>query len=158
MFIFFQVQALLLWVLTIPFLLASSNSQPNFQLIEGIALLVWLIGISGEMTADSQLARFQKTSMNKRAVCNQGLWKYSRHPNYFFEWVIWISYFLFSLGQPYGVWTIYCPLLMLHFLVNITGVKLSEKGSLARRGELYREYQQTTSAFIPWFPKKGQKK
>ena len=69
--------------------------------------------------------------------------------------MIWVAYFLFAIAQPHGVWTIYCPLIMLHFLLNVTGVKLAEQGSLKRRGDAYREYQRTTSAFVPWF-KRGQ--
>jgi steroid 5-alpha reductase family enzyme len=112
------------------------------------------LGLAGESLADLQLSQFVARPENRGKICQVGLWRYSRHPNYFFEWTIWVSYFLFALGQPYGAWTFYCPLIMLHFLVNVTGVKLSERGSLARKGDAYREYQRTTSAFFPWFPRR----
>jgi len=155
MFGFFQIQAALLWVLTLPFLLACLNDDTHFHLLEWAGASLWAVGLLGESAADAQLSKFVKNPTHQGKICKSGLWKYSRHPNYFFEWVIWLSYFVLALAQPHGLWSVYCPLLMLHFLVNVTGVKLSEKGSVARRGEAYREYQRTTSAFIPWFPKKS---
>ncbi len=155
MFGFFQIQAVLLWVLTLPFLLSCLNTKPEFQLLEWVGVAIWTLGLIGESTADYQLSRFVAQPENRGKICQVGLWRYSRHPNYFFEWTIWIGYFVFALAQPNGWWSVYCPLLMLHFLYNVTGVKLSERGSVARRGEAYREYQRTTSAFVPWFPKKG---
>jgi steroid 5-alpha reductase family enzyme len=154
MFGFFQIQAALLWVLTLPFLLSCLNTKPSFHALEFIGLAIWAMGLIGESTADFQLSRFVSKPENRGRICQAGLWRYSRHPNYFFEWTIWIGYFVFALAQPNGWWSVYCPLLMLHFLYNVTGVKLSERGSLARRGDAYREYQRTTSAFVPWFPKK----
>lgn len=155
MFGFFQIQAVLLWVLTLPFMLACLNTQPSFQVLEWAGLALWTLGLVGESIADLQLSRFVALPENRGKICQIGLWRVSRHPNYFFEWVIWIGYFVFALAQPLGWTTLYCPLLMLHFLYNVTGVKLSERGSVARKGEAYRQYQRTTSAFVPWFPKKG---
>jgi len=157
MFGFFQIQAALLWVLTLPFFLACVNFKSEFSWLERIAVGLWVIGFCGEILADRELSQFVRNPDNRGTICQKGLWKYSRHPNYFFEWVIWVSYGVFALGQPHGVWALYCPALMLYFLIEVTGVKLSEKGSLTRKGELYREYQKTTSSFIPWFPKKVQK-
>lgn len=154
MFGFFQIQAVLLWVLSLPFLLACMNRSTGIQLLEWIGLVLWWVGLMGEALADRQLAAFVANPAHRGKVCEQGLWNYSRHPNYFFEWVIWLAYFIFALGQPHGLWTLYCPLIMLHFLLNVTGVKLAEEGSLKRRGEAYRAYQRTTSAFVPWFKKK----
>ena len=156
MFGFFQIQAVLLAVLSLPFLQACLNPNPDFHILEWIGLGIWALGLLGESAADLQLSRFVANPENRGKICQQGLWRYSRHPNYFFEWTIWIGYFVFALAQPSGWYSFYCPLLMLHFLVNVTGVKLSERGSLARRGEAYRRYQRTTSAFIPWFPKKDE--
>jgi steroid 5-alpha reductase family enzyme len=155
MFGFFQIQAVLLWVLTLPFLLACLNPDPEISTLEWLGAALWALGLAGESLADRQLAAFARKPENRGKVCEDGLWYYSRHPNYFFEWTIWVAYFVFALAQPHGLWTIYCPLLMLHFLVNITGVKLAEQGSLKRRGDAYRAYQATTSAFVPWFKRKG---
>lgn len=157
MFWFFQIQALLLWALTLPFLLACMNPSPGVHALEWAGLALWCIALIGETIADRQLAAFAAKPENRGKVCRQGLWNYSRHPNYFFEWMIWVAYFVFALAQPHGIWTIYCPLIMLHFLLNVTGVKLAEQGSLKRRGDAYREYQRTTSAFVPWFNKKAKK-
>jgi steroid 5-alpha reductase family enzyme len=83
------------------------------------------------------------------------LWRYSRHPNYFFESLIWWAFFLAALGSPHGWITIVCPLLMLYFLFKVTGIPLTEEYAVKSKGDAYREYQRTTSAFIPWFPKKA---
>lgn len=153
MFWFFQIQAVLLWALTLPFLLACMNREAGVLPLEWAGLALWWIGLLGETVSDRQLARFAANPANRGKVCELGFWNYSRHPNYFFEWMIWVAYFVFALAQPHGVWTLYCPLIMLHFLLNVTGVKLAEEGSLKRRGDAYREYQRTTSAFVPWFKK-----
>ena len=85
--------------------------------------------------------------------CDRGLWRYSRHPNYFFEWLIWIAYALFAFASPLGPIAAACPLLMLYLLFRVTGIPLAEAQALRTRGEGYRRYQQSTSAFIPWFPR-----
>ena len=82
-----------------------------------------------------------------------GLWRYSRHPNYFFEWLVWVAYCVFAWPSPWGWATIYCPLLMLFFLFRVTGIPMTEEQALRSRGDDYRDYQRTTSAFVPWFPK-----
>ena len=81
------------------------------------------------------------------------LWRYSRHPNYFFEWLIWVSFFVFALGSPYGWIALIGPASILYLLLRVTGIPLTEKLSVAKRGDVYREYQRTTSAFVPWFRK-----
>ena len=88
-------------------------------------------------------------------MCDVGLWRYSRHPNYFFESVIWWAFWLFACGSPWGWVTVYAPLLILHFLLRVTGIPLTEKCAVESKGDAYREYQRTTSAFVPWFPKKS---
>jgi steroid 5-alpha reductase family enzyme len=153
MFFFFQFQALLATVLSFPFALISYNSESGISLFEMIGIVVWMVGVGGESLADSQLKRFKKNPANKGKVCDSGLWHYSRHPNYFFEWTIWVSYFIFALSVPYGWLSIVSPLFMLYFLVKVTGIPMTEELSLKSKGEAYREYQRTTSAFVPWFKK-----
>jgi steroid 5-alpha reductase family enzyme len=114
---------------------------------------VWIISVGGEWLADRQLARFRQDPSNKGKVCRQGLWRYSRHPNYFFEWVHWWAYVLIGIGGPWGWLTLFGPAVMLVFLLKITGVPPTEKRALQSRGEAYREYQRTTSVFFPWPPK-----
>lgn len=150
---FFQLQAFLIGLLSAPFAVACANKAPSLHAWEIAGAALWLIAIAGESLADHQLNVFRSNSANKGKVCDIGLWRYSRHPNYFFEWVIWIAFFLFALGTPGGWGTFYCPLLMLYFLTKVTGIPPAEAQSLKSRGDAYREYQRRTSIFIPWKPK-----
>jgi steroid 5-alpha reductase family enzyme len=114
---------------------------------------VWLVAIVGEHLADNELAKFRANPVNKGKVCRAGLWQYSRHPNYFFEWLHWWAYVLFGVGSPWWWGTLVMPALMLIFLFRVTGIPATEAQALRSRGEEYREYQRTTSAFVPWWPK-----
>jgi steroid 5-alpha reductase family enzyme len=151
--VFFQVQALSVVALALPFALISFNPQPQLNAFEWIGFALWLISVGGESLADHQLKKFKADARNKNEVCQAGLWHYSRHPNYFFEWLTWVSYWIFALGSPLGCATIYCPALMLYFLLRVTGIPLTERQSLKSKGEKFRAYQRTTSMFVPWFPK-----
>ena len=153
MFWFFQLQAALLVALSAPFLLACLNASPEIKLVEWLGAGVWLIAVVGESLADFQLKQFKADHANQGHVCQAGLWNYSRHPNYFFEWLVWVAFFLFALGSPWGWATIYCPALMLFFLLKVTGIPMTEELAVKSKGEAYREYQRTTSAFVPWFKK-----
>ena len=150
---FFQLQAVLIGVLSIPVALACANPSPGIGLFEVAGVLLWLVAIGGESIADMQLALFKSHLSSAGRVCDMGLWKYSRHPNYFFEWIVWIAYFVFSLGSPWSWTGLASPLLMLYFLTCLTGIPPAETRSLATRGDAYRAYQRRTSAFIPWKPK-----
>jgi steroid 5-alpha reductase family enzyme len=145
----FEVEAILALTLSIPFLLTAVNPRPELQLIEICAVFIWLGGFAGEVIADEQLKRFKSDVSNKGKTCDVGLWYYSRHPNYFFEWLMWCAYFIFALGSPWGWVSVICPFIMYHFLINVTGVPFAEAQSLMTRGEEYRRYQQSTSMFIP---------
>ena len=160
MALFFQFQALLLVALSLPFLLAVRNSAPALQPLELVAAALWLVALFGETIADAQLAAFKRDPANRGQVCERGLWHWSRHPNYFFEWLIWVAFALFASASPWGWISFYCPLFMLFFLLKVTGVKYTEDQLLRSKGEPYRRYQQRTSAFVPWPPKpeaRGQK-
>jgi steroid 5-alpha reductase family enzyme len=152
---FFQFQALLDVALSIPFLLIALNPATELSVLEWAAVGLWLIAMIGEATADAQLAAFKKRPTSKGKTCQEGLWHYSRHPNYFFEWLIWMSYASFALGAPYGYLGLISPALILYFLLRVTGIPATEEQALRSRGDEYRRYQQTTSAFVPWFPKKS---
>jgi len=153
-FWFFQAQALLLAVLSIPVLLVNMDARVSLGFFDGLGFVVWLVAVCGESMADRQLAAFKADPANQGKVCSVGLWHYSRHPNYFFEWLIWVALFLFALPAPWGWTTIFAPALMLFFLLRVTGIPYTEQQSLRSRGEAYRRYQQCTSAFVPWFKKK----
>jgi steroid 5-alpha reductase family enzyme len=147
----FLIQGIMVVLLSAPFLLVCFNPATQLDALDWTALGLWTVAFIGEAIADAQLKAFKAKAENKGKICQDGLWAYSRHPNYFFEWLLWCAYFLFALSAPGGIWTIYAPLLMLFFLIKVSGVELSEKQSLKSRGDAYRDYQKRTSAFIPWF-------
>jgi steroid 5-alpha reductase family enzyme len=149
---FFEFQALTCILLSVPFLIACFNPAPEFAAIEYAGMAIWAIAFVGEVMADAQLNSFKKSPANKGKTCQVGLWHYSRHPNYFFEWMIWVAYAVFALGSPYGWITLVCPALMLYFLLRVTGIPATEAQALRTKGDEYRQYQRTTSAFVPWFP------
>ena len=150
-FFFFEFQGLLDVVLSLPFLLASVNTRPQISTIEYIGLLLWAGAIAGEAVADAQLNAFKADPLHRGKTCRVGMWNYSRHPNYFFEWFIWVSWLIFALGSLHGWIAIICPALMLYFLFKVTGIPATEAQALRSRGDDYRQYQQTTSVFVPWF-------
>lgn len=150
---FFQLQAVLIALLCAPVAIACANPGPGIGGFEFAGLALWLIAIGGESVADAQLAAFRAVPSNRGKVCEFGLWRFSRHPNYFFEWMVWVAFFVFALGSPWGWVGAISPLLMLYFLTCMTGIPPSEAHSLASRGDAYRDYQRRTSVFVPWFPK-----
>jgi steroid 5-alpha reductase family enzyme len=152
--IFFELQAVLIVLLSAPFLIGCLNSQPRISFLEWTGVAVWALAILGEAIADWQLKKFRSRPENKGKICQAGLWNYSRHPNYFFEWLVWVGFFLFAWDSPGGCFTVFCPALMLFFLLRVTGIPLTEELSVKSKGDAYREYQRTTSAFVPWFKKK----
>lgn len=153
--IVFLWQGLVMTLMMAPSAVASQNAEPSILPLETAGLLIWLAGLIGESIADMQLQNFRTKPENRGKTCMEGLWNYSRHPNYFFEWIIWVGLFVFASATPAGLFTIYVPIMMLHLLINVTGVKPSEAHSLKSRGDEYRKYQQTTSMFVPWFKRKS---
>jgi steroid 5-alpha reductase family enzyme len=152
-FWFFQAQALLLAVLSIPVLLTNFDSRVHLGVPDALGFAIWCVALSGEWLSDHQLASFKKNPSNQGAVCDSGLWRFSRHPNYFFEWLVWVAFFVFATPASWGWTTVFCPALMLFFLLRVTGIPYTEQQSLRSRGAAYRRYQATTPAFFPWFPK-----
>lgn len=152
---FFQLQAASVVLLALPFLFPVANAAPAFAALELAGAALWLLAISGEALADAQLAAFKRDSANRGRVCDVGLWRYSRHPNYFFEWLIWVSFALIALASSWGWLGLIAPLAILHLLLRVTGIPLNEEQSLRSKGDAYRRYQQTTSAFVPWFPRRS---
>jgi steroid 5-alpha reductase family enzyme len=153
-FWFFQAQGLLATLLSAPFLLACVDPRPGLGPFELAAAALFLIAVCGETIADRQLATWKKAPEHRGRTCREGLWRYSRHPNYFFEWLVWVAYALFAWPSPWGWMAIGCPLLMLFFLFRVTGIPMTEEQALRSRGDDYRDYQRTTSAFFPWLPKR----
>ena len=152
-YLMFLFQGFLILILSLPMLVVSLNRYGSIGTVQIVAIVLWALSLWGEYTADKQMARFKAYAFNKTSVCEEGWWFYSRHPNYFFEWLIWVSYCLYAITSPMGWLTIYCPLLMLYFLLYVSGVKITEELALRTKGDAYRHYQATTSKFIPWFKK-----
>lgn len=154
MFWFFQMQAASVVLLGTTFLPSCFNAAPGLHPLEWAGATLWLIAIAGEALADAQLAAFGRDPENRGKVCSMGLWHVSRHPNYFFEWLTWMAYFIFALASPWGWIAFIGPASILYLLLRVTGIPMTEAQSIRSRGDAYRRYQQTTSAFVPWFPKK----
>lgn len=153
MFYFYQMQALAAVLFSLPILIALRNPHP-LGLFDGLGLLVGILAVVLESQADWQLTRFRQSADNRGSVCQEGWWRYSRHPNYFFEWTHWWAYVLFAVTWfPWGIATLLGPLLMWYFITRVTGIPPTEAQAIKSRGDAYRRYQQTTNAFFPWFPR-----
>ena len=150
--LFFEAQALLCGVLSLPFALAMHDPTKGPPEFENWGLGIWVVAFLGEMIADSQLKRFKLNPQNKVRVCNVGLWHYSRHPNYFFEFLIWVSFAIVALPAQYGYLGLISPVLILFLLFRVSGIPATEEQAIRSKGEAYRKYQRSTSAFVPWFP------
>ncbi|MEK6702982.1 MAG: DUF1295 domain-containing protein [Planctomycetota bacterium] len=153
---FFLAQAVLVVLLSAPFVIASRDTGAFGSVLDLVAPALWLIGLTGESLADRQLARFRANAANRAEACNVGLWRYSRHPNYFCEWVMWIAYAAAATLAPLGWLAWSAPALMLLFVLTLTGIPPTEARALRSRGDAYRAYQRTTNAFFPWFPRRPQ--
>jgi steroid 5-alpha reductase family enzyme len=134
----------------VPVAAAMRGGAPDGWAVAGA--VVWVAALVGEWVADRQLARFRADPARRGQVCRDGLWGWSRHPNYFFEWLHWWSYVLIGHGTPL---TFVGPAAMLAFLLRVTGIPYTEAQALRSRGEAYRDYQRTTSAFIPRPPRRS---
>lgn len=152
-FWFFQGQALSVVLLALPFLLIAVDPDRSWSHRETAGLVVTLIGISGEALADAQMSRFKSRKPGAAEICREGLWRYSRHPNYFFESVIWMGFYTYACGSAFGWTTFHAPVIITFLLIKVTGIPPTEASAVRRKGDAYRVYQQTTSAFVPWPPK-----
>jgi len=152
----FVLQAVFLWVISLALQWGQLSTQPsNFTVFDSLGFAVWAVGFYFETVGDWQLARFKADSGNKGKVMDQGLWAYTRHPNYFGESLMWWGIFLIALATPVGWWTIVSPIVITVVLLKMTGVTLMEKAIVHTRPG-YGDYIARTNAFLPWFPKKGE--
>jgi steroid 5-alpha reductase family enzyme len=157
-FLFFQKQAFWVVLFAAPFLIVGNNSEP-MGILDFIGISVWTVGFIGGGLADRQLANFKNEAGRKTGdVCSAGLWRLSRHPNYFFEWVLWCSYPFLGWQAANGSWLLLLPILLIIFLLKVTGIPHVEARKLEASGRQYKEYMARTSAFIPWVPRKAKKK
>ena len=141
-------------VLSLPFALAVQGREAGPSAWDGLAAALWIAGLAGETVADRQLAAWKADPAHRGRTCRRGLWGVSRHPNYFFEWIVWCGFGAAALNGPHGWAGLLAPALMLLFILKITGIPPTEAQALRSRGEDYRRYQRTVSAFVPWFPRK----
>jgi steroid 5-alpha reductase family enzyme len=152
---FFQVfllQGILLGIISAPLLAANFSASPDrLTVIDALGVLVWAVGFFFESVGDAQLARFKAEPAHKGKVLDTGVWRYSRHPNYFGDSVQWWGFYLIGACAG-GWWTVFSPVIMTLLLLRVSGAALLEKTLETRPG--YKEYIDRTSAFIPWFPKK----
>lgn len=157
LWLFLQVQALAAFVLVLAVYLAAARPEPFPRFIDILSIAVAVIAIAGEAISDRQLAAFRKTPEAKTGVMEQGLWRYSRHPNYFFEWLFWCAWPLMAVSLPLG-WnwlSLLAPLQMYWLLVHVSGIPPLEQHMLASRGEKFRALQDRVNAFFPG-PRKGE--
>jgi steroid 5-alpha reductase family enzyme len=157
MFWFLQSQAFASIPLVFAIFIAARVPQASLRVQDYLGALILFAGIAGEALADAQLTAFRGNPANRRQVCDSGLWRWSRHPNYFFEWLGWLAYPVIALSPqlPWGWATLLAPAFMYWILVYVTGIPPLEEQMLRSRGDGYRAYQSRTSKFFPLPPHKG---
>lgn len=148
-FVFFQAQALLAAGLSAAVLVPLLAQEVGWRPLDLLGTGLFLAALAGEALADHQLEAWKREPRNRGRTCRAGLWRHSRHPNYFFEWLIWIALALFASGLEHGWIAWLAALLMLLLVVKVTGIPPAEERALSSRGEDYRRYQETTNAFFP---------
>jgi steroid 5-alpha reductase family enzyme len=157
-----QKQALISIPLVVAIFLAAHNPASSSRVQDYMAVALFVVAIGGEAIADWQLQRFLANTRNRHSVCDAGLWRWSRHPNYFFEWLGWLAYPLVAIditGQyPWGLLALVAPVCMYWLLVHVSGIPPLEQHMLHSRGETFRDYQARTGAFFPAFPKETAKR
>lgn len=149
----FLLQGALLWLISAP-LVAAQIADPRSRLgaLDMLGTALWAIGFFFEAVGDWQLTRFKAQASNRGKLLTSGVWRYSRHPNYFGDAAQWWGYFLIAAAAG-GWWTVLSPILMTFLLIRVSGVALLEK-TLIETKPGYREYAETTNAFVPWFPRR----
>jgi steroid 5-alpha reductase family enzyme len=151
--VFYQAQALVAAVLALPFVLAAFDRHAGLRGLEWAAAGLWVLAASLELVADNQLRRFKADPANRGRTMRSGLWRYSRHPNYFFQTLTWLAYGLVAVAAPWGALGFVSFVLILVLVLFVTGVKPAEEQALRSRGDDYRRYQRETSPFVPWLPR-----
>ncbi|MGD8700517.1 MAG: DUF1295 domain-containing protein [Gemmatimonadales bacterium] len=151
----FWLQAVLMWAISMPLLRAEASSSPEaLTWLDALGVLLFVIGFAFEAVGDWQLARFKSDPDNKGKVLDRGLWRYTRHPNYFGDALVWWGLFSIAAATPASLWTVYSPVLMTFLLMRVSGVSLLEQRLRDVKPE-YRDYVERTSAFFPWLPKRS---
>lgn len=148
----FMLQGVLMLIIGYPIIVVNANPQPGLNFIDYLGLLIWITGFIFESVGDKQLAEFKKDPANKGHVIQSGLWKYTRHPNYFGEATMWWGIFLLTISVPLGWSAVISPLTITLMLLYVSGVPMLEKKY--KDNPEFQEYARRTNKFFPWFPKK----
>lgn len=146
------LQCIILYIVSMPVIYGNTSMKVNFKWLNLLGIFLWGIGFFFESVGDYQLKIYKRKPENKGKIMDQGLWAYTRHPNYFGDSAMWWGIFLISIDSFTGIWIAMSPILMTYLLVFVSGVKLLEEKYEGRPE--YEEYKKRTSSFIPWFPKK----
>ncbi len=141
-----------MFIVATPIVAINMSTATGLGVLDIIGLLFWIIGFAFESISDYQLYRFTCVDTNRGMILTTGLWRYSRHPNYFGECIMWWSVWLIALSVPYGLYTIISPLLLSYLLISISGIPIIE--DLFKDDPAYQAYKKQTSSFFPWFPTK----
>ena len=153
-FSFFQVfllQGVLMWIISAPLIAAQTSGYPVIITpLDVIGVVLWLIGMFFEALGDLQLMLFKANPANKGKLLTTGVWRFTRHPNYFGESALWWGYYIIALVSG-SWWTVFSPIIMTWLLLRVSGVAMLERTMKLKPG--YEEYMKSTSAFFPWFPK-----
>ncbi len=147
--LFFLAQGVTVALLSLHFAAAMLHPADALRIWDLLGAAVVLLAVTGEAIADRQLAAFRADPHNAGRVCKRGLWRYSRHPNYFFEWLHWLAYPVIAWGAPWWPGLLVAPAAMYVLMRHVTGIPPTEAQALRSRGEAYRRYQRETSAFFP---------
>ena len=150
LYMVFGLQAVLMWVVAVPAVVVHASATPLWWL-DWVGVAVWAVGLLFETIGDIQLARFKSRPESKGKVMDQGLWRYTRHPNYFGDFCVWWGIYLVAAAGG-AWWSVFSPLVMSALLIRYSGAGLLEKTITRRRPE-YEQYMSTTNAFFPGPPK-----
>jgi steroid 5-alpha reductase family enzyme len=153
LFTVFWLQGAILWFVALPLLVAVRATEPAaLTAVDGLGLLLFAVGFGFEVVGDHQLSRFRAEPLNRGRVLESGLWRYTRHPNYFGDATMWWGMYAIAASTPGGWLTVLSPILMTWLLMRVSGVTLLEEGLKASKPG-YRAYIARTPAFFPWFPR-----
>lgn len=146
----FYLQGVILWLVSLPLQYGLAGSESNFGPLFYIGLSIWAVGLFFEAVGDWQLTQFRSRPENSGQVLNSGLWRYTRHPNYFGDFAVWWGLFFMSLHCGAPIWTVFAPIIMSALLMKFSGVGILEKDISSRRPG-YEQYVRETNTFWPWF-------
>ena len=146
----FILQGFLMIIFAMPVIVTNANTGPGIDLLTLIGAIVWFTGFGFETIGDYQLMRFKQNPANKGKIMTEGLWRYTRHPNYFGEALLWWGIWIIAIPVEYGAWTVLSPALLTFFLLKVSGIPMLERKY--ENDERYTAYKHRTNKFIPWKP------